>query len=69
MVSASSGLLKSVELFDLYEGDQLPPGKRNLAFALDIVSSHRTLTDAEIEDEVRRAVTAVVRELGAQLRA
>jgi len=68
MLSASSGLLRKAELFDLYEGDQVPAGKKSLAFALDIVASDRTLTDVEIEDEVRRVVNSVVQELGAQLR-
>jgi phenylalanyl-tRNA synthetase beta chain len=68
MLSASSGLLRKAALFDLYEGDPLPPGKKSLAFALDIVASDRTLTDGEIENEVRSVVGRVVEKLGAQLR-
>jgi phenylalanyl-tRNA synthetase beta chain len=66
--SASSGLLKSVVLFDLYMGDRLGPGKKSLAFALDLVSPEKTLTDAEIDDEIRRIAAVVEKSLGAVLR-
>ncbi len=65
---ASTGLLSSVEVFDLYEGDQVAEGKKSLAFSLEIVPHERTLTDGEIEGEVKRAIEAVESQLGAQLR-
>jgi phenylalanyl-tRNA synthetase beta chain len=68
LLSATSGLLQKAEVFDLYQGDRLPEGKKSLAFALELVPGDRTLTDAEIDEEVRRVVNSVVRELGAQLR-
>lgn len=66
---ASSSLLQSVELFDLYRGESLAAGKKSLAFGLDLVSREKTLTEEEIEAEVRRIVEAVVSKAGGVLRA
>jgi phenylalanyl-tRNA synthetase beta chain len=66
---ASSSLLQSVELFDLYRGENLGIGKKSVAFGLDLVSTEKTLTEEEIEAEVRRIVEAVVSKTGGVLRA
>ena len=63
-----SELLKDVELFDAYVGENLPAGKKSLAFTLVLWSDERTLTEAEIDAEVRRIVKRVEEELGAELR-
>jgi phenylalanyl-tRNA synthetase beta chain len=68
MWKAASELLASLELFDVFEGKSLPPGKKSLAFSLELMSPVKTLTDAEIDAEVRRIVEAVERTLGASLR-
>lgn len=62
-------LLRSADLFDLYEGDRLPPGKKSLAFTLTLRADDRTLTEAEIEAEVGRVVRGVEGETGGVLRA
>lgn len=62
-----SDLIESVRLFDVYQGDQLPEGKKSLAFALRLRAPDRTLTDDEIKstrDAAIQAATAV----GATLR-
>jgi phenylalanyl-tRNA synthetase beta chain len=51
-------LLESARLFDVYEGDQVGPGKKSLAYALRFRAPDRTLT----ENEVRAAVNAAVAE-------
>ncbi|ACQ80627.1 phenylalanyl-tRNA synthetase, beta subunit [Beutenbergia cavernae DSM 12333] len=57
-VRAGAGeLAESVELFDVYTGDQLGAGKKSLAFALRLRADDRTLTAAETA-EVRDAVVA-----------
>ena len=61
-------LLQSVELFDVYEGEQLPGGKKSVAFALEFMSLERTLTDVEIEAAVGRVVAGVEKAHGAALR-
>jgi phenylalanyl-tRNA synthetase beta chain len=67
--TAGSALLQSVDLFDMYRGENLEAGKKSLAFTLELMSRERTLVDNEIESEVNRIVEAVIRETGAVLRA
>jgi phenylalanyl-tRNA synthetase beta chain len=61
-------LLKSVELFDLYEGKQLPSGKKSLAYHLTFQSGNKTLTDKEVSKTRQRIVDQLGRQLGAKLR-
>ena len=63
-----SPLLESVELFDVYEGAPIEPGKKSVALACRYRGKDRTLTD----EEVNRAHAALIEQakalLGAQLR-
>jgi phenylalanyl-tRNA synthetase beta chain len=47
-LSHADPLVWSVELFDLYRGDQVPPGHRSLAFRVRLQATDRTLTEAEV---------------------
>jgi phenylalanyl-tRNA synthetase beta chain len=59
----------SVRLFDLYSGEQIPAGKKSLAYALELRYPDRSLTDEEAL-EVRDRIVLVLRErAGAELRA
>jgi len=49
---APHALLKSVELFDVYEGSQIEKGKKSLAFSLTFGADERTLKDEEAEKEI-----------------
>ena len=64
---AGGELLRSVAVFDVYEGEQVPDGKRSLALRLEFASPERTLTDEEVADR-RAAIVAALEELGATLR-
>lgn len=66
--SAGGELLTGLQLFDLYEGEKAPAGKKSLAFSLELMSRQKTLTDSEIETALRVIVDALVKEFGAQLR-
>lgn len=57
-----------VDVFDVYEGPNLPPGKRSLAFAVVFGSLERTLATAEVEG-LRAAVTDAIRRAGYAIRA
>ncbi len=65
----SSELLHEVEVFDVYQGEGLPQGKKSIAFSLELMSLERTLTEEEIEAELARIVTGVETVCGATLRA
>jgi phenylalanyl-tRNA synthetase beta chain len=66
--AAGSALLRNVELFDVYRGDPIPPGKKSLAYSLTYQADDRTLTDAEVAKLQAQIVKAVERKLGASLR-
>ncbi len=56
-----------MRLFDVYEGDQVPDGKKSLAFALRLRAPDRTLTDDEIKNARDAAIEAATA-AGASLR-
>jgi phenylalanyl-tRNA synthetase beta chain len=68
IVKAGGELLRRVELFDLYRGEQIPPGKKSLAYALAYQVEDRTLTDDEVARVQDRIVRRLAEELGAELR-
>ncbi len=61
-------LLRSAEVFDLYEGPQLGEGKKSLALALEFRAPDRTLTDEEV-DAARASIEAELTKIGGTLRA
>ncbi|MEO9191938.1 MAG: phenylalanine--tRNA ligase subunit beta, partial [Acetobacteraceae bacterium] len=65
---AERTLIAGATLFDAYEGDPLPPGKRSLGVEIVFQPRERTLTEAEIEAAAARVVAAVVKATGATLR-
>lgn len=68
-LAASAGeLLRSVELFDVYEGPGTPAGMKSLAYALQFQHAERTLAEAEVTELQSRMVTAVTQGCGGLLR-
>ncbi len=65
---AGGKLLKTVKLFDLYEGDNVESGKKSLAFSLKYQDPERTLTDEEVVKAHEKVLKALTSEAGAQLR-
>lgn len=69
IAEAGGRLLRRVELFDLYRGEPIPPGKKSLAYSLTYQAEDRTLTDEEVAQVQERIVRHLAEELGAELRA
>ena len=65
---AGRPLLQSARLFDEYRGEQIPAGKRSLAYALSYAAPDRTLTDQQADRAHNRVVRALQHRLGAELR-
>ena len=61
-------LLKGVTLFDVYEGKNLPEGKKSYAIAITIQDDEKTLQDKQIEAVMSKIVTNLEKRLGATLR-
>jgi phenylalanyl-tRNA synthetase beta chain len=64
---SGAGHLADAAIFDVYEGKNLPEGKRSIAVAMTFRSDQRTLTDAEIEGDAAR-VERALEHVGAQIR-
>jgi phenylalanyl-tRNA synthetase beta chain len=65
---AASTRLISTNLFDVYEGDKIEAGKKSYALSFQFRDFEKTLTDAEIDQEMRAIRTCFESEFGAQLR-
>jgi phenylalanyl-tRNA synthetase beta chain len=62
-------LIAGVEVFDVYEGKGVEPGKKSIAIAVTIQPREKTMTDVEIEAVAAKIVAEVVKRTGAALRA
>ena len=60
-------ILESINLFDVYEGSQIPEGMKSVAFNLVLRSAEGTLTDEEADAAIKRVVKALGK-LGISLR-
>ena len=61
-------LLKSVELFDVYEGKNLPQGKKSYAVNFILQDETKTLNDKQIEAIMSKLTANLKNKLGAELR-
>jgi phenylalanyl-tRNA synthetase beta chain len=64
---AERKLLREVKLFDVYEGKNLPEGKKSYAVSMKLQDDEKTLNDKQI-DAVMGKIVKAVEKLGAQLR-
>ena len=61
-------LLRSVSLFDVYQGKNLAPGKKSYAVTFILRDDEKTLADKQIDKVMEQLTAAFARELGAELR-
>lgn len=61
-------LLKSVTLFDVYEGKNLEAGKKSYAVSMTLQDDEKTLNDKQIDAVMKKIITNLQKQLGAQLR-
>ena len=66
---AERKLLKSVSLFDVYEGDKLPEGKKSYALSFILEDKTRTLDERTIERVMANLTRQFEQKCGAQVRA
>jgi phenylalanyl-tRNA synthetase beta chain len=68
IAEAGGKMLRSVSVFDLYEGDRLEEGKKSVAFSLRYFDPERTLTDEDVTKAHDKVLKAVEEKVGATLR-
>ena len=61
-------LLKKVELFDVYEGDKLPAGKKSYAVNFILQDAEKTMNDKQIDAIMQKLIANIKKQLGAELR-
>ena len=64
----AKGLLKEVELFDIYRGANIPEGKKSVAFSLTLRADDRSLTAEEADADVKAILETLEQDCGAVLR-
>ena len=67
-LKAERKLLKSVGIFDIYEGDKIPSGKKSYALSFTLQDEDKTLTDKVIDKTMRRIQQVLEQEFNAELR-
>ena len=55
-------LIRDIDLFDIYEGEELPAGKKNLAFHIIYQAENRTLKSNEIDKIQKKIIKALEKE-------
>lgn len=65
---SEKSLLKEVNLFDVYEGDKLPEGKKSYALSFILQDKSATLTDKQIEKTMEKLVKTYKEKAGAEIR-
>jgi phenylalanyl-tRNA synthetase beta chain len=68
MTKAAGKLLDTIKLFDVYEGEQIPEGKKSVAYAVSFRAPDRTLTDEEVNKVFDKMLKRLEENVGAQLR-
>jgi len=61
-------ILRNVNIFDVYQGANLPEGKKSYAVSFTLQDDEKTLNDKQIEKTMSRLINAYEREVGAQIR-
>ena len=61
-------LLKKVDIFDVYEGDKLPAGKKSYALSFILMDEEKTLQDQIIDGVMDKLIKSYEKEVGAEIR-
>ena len=65
---AERKVLKDVELFDVYQGKNLPEGKKSYAVSFTFLDENKTLTDKQVDKIMSKLQQQFEKQLGASLR-
>ena len=61
-------VLKEIDLFDVYQGKNLPKGKKSYAVSFTLQDDKKTLTDKQIDKIMNKLQQSFEKQLGAELR-
>ena len=66
--SIDKDLIKSVKIFDIYQGENIESGKKSIAFSVTFEPKDKTLSEDDIENVSKRIISTVQNITGATLR-
>ena len=66
--SIDQNLIKSIKIFDIYEGENIPDGKKSIALNVTIQSSEKTLEESDLEKINKLIISTVETKSGAKIR-
>ena len=66
--SIDKSLIRSIKIFDIYEGDNIPSDKKSIALNVTIQSSEKTLEDSDLEKINKLIISTVETKSGAKIR-
>ncbi len=69
IVKRAQDQLSNISLFDVYDGEKMPAGKRSLAYSLSFCAQDRTLTDEEVNTTIEKILGDLNAKLGVTIRA
>ncbi len=65
---SDENIIQEVKTFDVYEGDNIPKGKKSIAINVTIQAKNRTLTDKDLDEISQKIIEAVKNKSGATIR-
>ena len=68
ITSIDKNLIRSVKVFDVYEGENIPSNKKSIALNVTIQSSEKTLDDRDLEKINNLIISTVESKSGAKIR-
>ena len=67
-IQTEKKLLKSINLFDVYQGDKLPSNKKSYALSFILEDKKNTLTDSQIDEVMDKLINVFKQKVGAEVR-
>jgi len=67
-IATDNKILKSVNLFDVFEGDKLPQGKKSYALSFTMADDSKTLTDKYVGKVMEKLMSSFTDKAGAEIR-
>ncbi|WP_129717880.1 phenylalanine--tRNA ligase subunit beta [Pedobacter sp. SYP-B3415] len=61
-------LVRDIQVFDVYQGDKLPAGKKSYAISLTLQDEEQTLTDQKIDGLMQKVIVNLEKQTGAEVR-
>jgi phenylalanyl-tRNA synthetase beta chain len=66
--SVENNILKKIELFDVYVGENIPQNKKSYAISFTFVDKNKTLTDNKVDQVINKLIIEFKKKLNAEIR-